>query len=64
MTSLLGKYVRIITKVIFRNGREINTRYFGTLIEIDSNHVVLKENDGNIVDIKLKHLKRIEEHDV
>lgn len=58
----LNKNVRIISKVIFRNKREINTRYFGIVIKIEKDYIVLKENDGHIVNVQLKHIKRIEEY--
>lgn len=58
----LNKSVRIISKVIFRNKREINTRYFGIVIKIEKDYIVLKESDGHIVNIQLKHIKRIEEY--
>lgn len=63
MNNYINKYVRVITKVIWKNGREINIRYFGTVKSFDNEHLVLIENDGHVVDIKTKHIKRIEEYD-
>lgn len=56
----LNEKVKIITVVIFKNGRKINTRYRGTLIEDGNMIIILKEIDGTIVTINKKHIKRIE----
>lgn len=63
MNKYINKYVRVITKVIWQNGREINIRYFGIVKDYNEEHIVLVENDGHVVDIKTKHIKRIEEYE-
>lgn len=63
MNRYIGKHTRVITKVIFRNGRQISTRYFGTVLEVNEKEIILKEADNNITKILLRHIKRIEEYE-
>ena len=57
----LNKKVRVITMVLFRNGRKINTHYIGVVTAVESQEIFLREIDGKDVSIMKKHIKRIEE---
>lgn len=57
----LNKEVRVITKMIFRNGREVNIKYFGTVIKCIEKGILILEKDGNKEFINSKHIKRIEQ---
>lgn len=59
--AYLNKKVRVITMVLFRNGRKINTHYIGIITSIENQEIFLKEVDGKNVPILKKHIKRIEE---
>lgn len=59
---LIDEKVRVITMVLFRNGRKINTHYIGHLITYSNIDITLKELDGTQVRISRKHIKRIERY--
>lgn len=56
----INEKVRVITMVLFRNGRKINTHYIGHLVTYNNVEITLKELDGTQVVINRKHIKRIE----
>lgn len=58
---MLNKKVRVITMIMFRNGRKIKTDYIGVLTKEDGFALTIKELDSNEVRIPKKHIKRIEE---
>lgn len=59
--DMLNKKVRVITMIMFLNGRKIKTDYIGVLTKVDGFALTIKELDGNEVRIPKKHIKRIEE---
>ena len=59
--ELLNKEVRIITLIVFSNGRKIKTEYIGVLIKNHEESIVIKEKDNTSVIIGKKRIKRIEE---
>ena len=59
--TYLNKNVRVITMILFRSGRKINTTYFGVVDSIKGHQIILIEKDGQKVYISKKHIKRIEE---
>lgn len=59
--TLFRKHVRVISVVVYRNGRLIKTEYYGDLIDIEDNHIVLREKDFTIVKVEKRFIRRIEE---
>lgn len=59
--DMLNKKVRVITMIMFQNGRKIKTDYIGVLTKEDGFALTIKELDGNEARIPKKHIKRIEE---
>lgn len=59
--GMLNKKVKVITMIMFQNGRKIKTDYIGILTKEDGFALTIKELDGNKVRIPKKHIKRIEE---
>ena len=60
--ELLNKEVRIITLVVFGNGRKIKTEYVGKLIENYNESITIQEKDNTSVRIRKNRIKRIEEN--
>lgn len=58
---LMNKKIKVITMVMFKNGRKIKTDYIGILISEDSFAITIKELDLTEVRIQKKFIKRIEE---
>lgn len=61
--SYLNEFVRIISVVVFRNGRIIKTEYFGTLINETEHLITVKENDNKIIDVQKRFVKRVEKYE-
>jgi hypothetical protein len=59
--ELLNKKVRVITVVMYNNGRKIKTEYIGTVLSNKDNFIVIKESDLTYANIHKKFIKRIEE---
>lgn len=60
--DLLNKKVRVITVVVFKNGRKIKTEYVGTLLSAKNEFIIIKESDMNYANVHKKFIKRIEEY--
>lgn len=58
---LMNKKIKVITMVMFKNGRKIKTDYIGILISEDPFAITIKELDLTEVRIQKKFIKRIEE---
>lgn len=59
--KLFKKQVRVISVVVYKNGRLIKTEYYGELVDIEDNHIVLREKDMTIAKVDKRFIKRIEE---
>lgn len=59
--KLFKKQVRVISVVVYKNGRLIKTEYYGELVDIEDNHIVLREKDMTIAKVEKRFIKRIEE---
>lgn len=59
--KLFKKQVKVISVVVYENGRLIKTEYYGELIDIEDNLIVLREKDLTIVKVEKRFIKRIEE---
>ena len=58
--KLFKKQVRVISVVVYKNGRLIKTEYYGELVDIEDDHIVLREKDMTIAKVKKRFIKRIE----
>ncbi len=59
--NLFRRHVRVISVVVYRNGRLIKTEYYGTLIDIEDDVIILREKDYTVVRIEKRFIRRIEE---
>lgn len=59
--KLFKKQVRVISVVVYKNGRLIKTEYYGELVDIEDDHIVLREKDMTIAKVEKRFIKRIEE---
>ena len=58
--KLFKKQVRVISVVVYKNGRLIKTEYYGELVDIEDDHIVLREKDMTIAKVQKRFIKRIE----
>lgn len=59
--KLFKKQVRVISVVVYKNGRLIKTEYYGELVDIEDDHIVLREKDMTIAKVEKRFIRRIEE---
>lgn len=59
--KLFKKQLRVISVVVYKNGRLIKTEYYGELVDIEDDHIVLREKDMTIAKVEKRFIKRIEE---
>lgn len=59
--KLFKKQVRVISVVVYKNGRLIKTEYYGELVDIEDDRIVLREKDMTIAKVEKRFIKRIEE---
>lgn len=54
------KNVRVISVVVYKNGRRIKTDYFGKLINETINTITIVEEDGKEINIEKRFIKRVD----
>lgn len=59
--KLFKKQVRVISVVVYKNGRLIKTEYYGELVDIEDDRIVLREKDMTIAKVEKRFIRRIEE---
>lgn len=59
-SNYLNKQVRIISVVVYRNGRVTKTEYYGKLIEETDKQLIIIEHDDKKVTINKRFVKRVD----
>ena len=60
--NYINTEIRVISVVIYRNGRTIKTEYFGKLIKETKNTIRIVERDGKEITIQKRFIKRVDNH--